>query len=157
AALLVYADWLEERDDTRAAYLRGQAEFRKARPEELRRRLIQLYPHEHMAWVATLEQAGVVDANLTNFDFGWWGTGIEPAGEAGGTYQRYRYEDQPPLPVETMNGSFAWLRDSEPEDSYQHGPLWKTFCEEKRSQGYFVPREFERFLTDKELPARIKS
>jgi uncharacterized protein (TIGR02996 family) len=63
AALLVYADWLEERGDSRSTYLRTQAEFRKARTEELRRRLIQLYPHEHLAWTATLEQAGAIEAN----------------------------------------------------------------------------------------------
>ena len=137
--LLVYADWLEERGDARAAYLRNQAEFRKSRTEELRRRLIQLYPHEHLAWTATLEQAGAVEANLTNFEFAWWGTGIGPAREAGGTYERFQYHDQPPLPVETFDGTFAWLRESQPQSPYHHGPMWKDFCAEKRKQGYFVP------------------
>ena len=157
AALLVYADWLEEHGDARSAYLRNQVEFRKSRPEHLRRCLIELYPHEHFAWTATLEQAGAVEANLTNFEFAWWGTGIGPAREAGGTYERFQYHDQPPLPVDTLDGTFAWLRQSEPESSYPYGPMWKTFCAEKREQGYFVPGQFERFLSDKDLPARIKS
>jgi uncharacterized protein (TIGR02996 family) len=157
AALLVYADWLEERGDARSAFLRGQPEFRKARTEALRRRLIQLYPHEHLAWTATLEQAGAIEANLTNYEFAWWGTGIGPAREAGRTYERFRYHDQPPLPVEQLDGTFAWLRDSEPQTSFGLGPRWKTFCAEKRRQGYFVPCAFERFLADDDLPTRIKS
>lgn len=157
AALLVYSDWLEERGDARAAYLRNQVEFGKSRTEELRRRLIQLYPHEYLAWTATLEQAGAIEANLTNFEFAWWGTGIGPAREAGGTYECFQYHDQPPLPVETLDGTFAWLRESEPQSSYSQGPLWKAFCAEKRKQGYFVPSDFELFLSDKNLPARIKS
>jgi uncharacterized protein (TIGR02996 family) len=156
-ALLAYADWLEERGDARSAYLRIQGEFRKSRTDELRRQLIQLYPHEHLAWTAVLEQAGAVEANLTNFEFAWWGTGIGPAREAGGTYQRFQYHDQPPLPVETFDGTFAWLRESKPKFSYPCGPMWKAFCAERRNQGYFVPGEFERFLSDKDLPARIKS
>jgi uncharacterized protein (TIGR02996 family) len=156
-ALLVYADWLEERGDARSAYLRHQSEFRKSRTEELRRRLIQLYPHEHLAWTAILEQAGAVEANLTKFDFAWWGTGIGPARESGSTYERFQYHDQPPLPVETFEGTFAWLRESEPQSSWGAGPKWKAFCAEKRQQGYFVPDEFERFLSDKDLPERIKS
>jgi uncharacterized protein (TIGR02996 family) len=157
AALLVYADWLEERGDARSTYLRSQWEFRKARTGELRRRLIQLYPQEHPAWTATLEQSGAVEANLTDFEFAWWGTGIGPAREAGGTYERFQYHDQPPLPVESLDGTFAWLRGTQPQSSYSLGPLWKAFCAEKRQQGYFVPAEFERFLSDDDLPARIKS
>jgi uncharacterized protein (TIGR02996 family) len=157
AALRVYADWLEEHGDARCEYLRKQVEFRKSPTEEARRCLIQLYPHEHLAWTATLEQAGAIEANLTNFEFAWWGTGIEPAREAGGTYERFHYHDQPPLPVEKFDGTFAWLRESKPQSSYREGPKWKAFCAEKRKQGYFVPSEFERFLSDKDLPARIKS
>jgi uncharacterized protein (TIGR02996 family) len=156
-SLLVYADWLDERGDARSTYLRTQCEFRKSRSEELRRRLIQLYPHEHLAWTAILEQSGAVEANLTNFEFAWWGTGIEPARETGATYERFRYHDQPPLPVEMLDGTFAWLRGSKPQRPYSQGPMWKDFCAEKREQGYFVPGEFERFLSDKDLPARIKS
>lgn len=155
--LLVYADWLDERDDARAAYLRAQVEFRNGRTEDQRRRLIELYPADHLAWVATLEQAGAVEANLTNLEFAWWGTGIGPAREADGTYERFRYHDQPPLPVETFDGTFQWLQGSRPRFSYKQGPKWKTFCAEKRSEGYFVPREFERFLSDDDLKARIQS
>ncbi len=156
-ALLVYADWLEERGDPRAEYLRQQVEFRKTRTEELRRHLIQLYPKDHLAWTALLEQAGAIEANLTNFEFAWWGTGIGPARATAGTYQRFEYHDQPPLPVEALDGTFAWLRDSEPESAYRHGSMWQAFCVQTRNQGYFVPGEFERFLSDRDLPARIKS
>lgn len=156
-ALLVYADWLEAHGDARSAYLRDQVEYRKTRTEDLRRRLIRLYPDEHLAWTATLEQAGAIEANLTNSEFAWWGTGIGPAREAGGTYERFQYHDQPPLPVETLDGTFACLRQTPPQSSYGHGPLWKTLCAEKRQQGYFIPEEFERFLSDSDLPARIKS
>jgi uncharacterized protein (TIGR02996 family) len=156
AALLIYADWLEERGDPRAAYLRHQAEFRRTRTEPLRKRLIELYPYEHLGWVATLEQAGVVEANLTNVEFAWWGTGIGPARESSGTYEQFQYHNQPPLPVETFDGTFTWLRGTEGW-AYHHGPLWKAFCAEKRKQGYFVPAEFETFLADRDLPGRIKS
>jgi uncharacterized protein (TIGR02996 family) len=157
AALLVYADWLEDRADPRAAYLRNQIEFRRAPTEEVRRRLIEMYPHEHLAWTAMLEQAGAVDANLSGCEFAWWGTGIGPAREASGTYECFRYHDQPPLPVEALDGTFAWLRESDPHFSYEHAPLWKAFCQHQRQRGYFVPIEFERFLTHPDLPARIQS
>ena len=156
-ALLVYADWLEERGDARSAYLRGQCELRQSRTEALRRRLIQLYPSEHVVWTASLEQAGAIEANLTRFEFAWWGTDVGPAREAGGTYECFQYHHQPPLPVEHLDGTFAWLRESEPQSSYRAGPLWKGFCAEKRQQGYFVPSDFERFLSDQDLPTRIKS
>lgn len=155
--LLVYADWLDERGDARAAYLRDQVAFGKSHTEELRQRLIQRYPHEHLAWAATLEQAGAVEANLTNFEFAWWGTDIGPAREAGGTYERFQYRDQPPLPVESLDGTFAWLRGTEPRSTYRQGAAWSAFCAAKREQGYFVPKEFERFLSDADLPARVKS
>lgn len=157
AALLIYADWLEERGDARSAYLREQVAFRKSRTEELGRRLIQLYPHEHLTWTATLEQSGAIEANLTNFEFAWWGIRIGLARKARGTYQCSQYHDQPPLPVESFDGTFAWLRESKPQSSYPAGPKWKAFCANKRNQGYFVPSEFERFLSDRDLPARIKS
>lgn len=155
--LLVYADWLEEQRDARAEYLRNQVEFRRSRSEDLRRRLITNYPYEHLAWTATLEQAGAIEANLTNFEFAWWGTGIEPARESTGTYHQFKYHDQPPLPVETFDGSFGWLRQSELVSSYSSGSKWKAFCNEKRTEGYFVPKEFETFLSDNDLPGRIKS
>jgi uncharacterized protein (TIGR02996 family) len=157
ATLLVYADWLEERGDARSAYLRKQVEFRKSRTEGVRRQLSQLYPHEHLSWAASLEQAGAMEANLTNFEFAWWGTDIGPAREAGGTYERFDYHDQPPLPVRQLDGTFAWLLESAPQSPYRQGPEWRAFCSDKRKQGYFVPREFERFLSDNDLPARIKS
>jgi uncharacterized protein (TIGR02996 family) len=155
--LLVYADWLEERGDERAAYLRAQVEFRRTRTEDQRRRLVELYPADHLAWVATLEQAGAVEANLTNLEFAWWGTGIGPAREADGTYERFLYHDQPPIPVETLDGTFHWLNASRPQYPYTQGPSWKAFCAEKRAEGYFVPIEFEDFLSDTDLPARIQS
>jgi uncharacterized protein (TIGR02996 family) len=157
APLLVYADWLDEQGDPRAAYLRTQAEFRRARTDELRQRLIRQYPHDHLAWAAALEQAGAVEPNLTRFEFAWWGTDIGPARATDSTYERFEYHDQPPLPVEQLDGTFAWLRASQPQSAYRHGPQWKAFCAEARRWGYFVPAEFERFLTDPDLPARVKS
>lgn len=156
-ALQVYADWLEERGDSRGAYLRLQSEFRKFRTDETRRRLIELYPHEHAAWTATLEQAGAIEANLTKFEFAWWGTEIEPARASASTYERFRYQDQPSLPVQLFDGSFSWLTASESRSSHDQASTWKAFCEEQRRRGLFVPREFERFMADSELPGRIQS
>jgi uncharacterized protein (TIGR02996 family) len=155
-ALLVYADWLDEHGDARSSYLRSQVEFRNSRTDELRRRLVQLYPHEHLAWTTTLEQAGAVEANLTLLPFELE-TGISAVRRADGTIQPFQYHDQPPLPVEAFDGNFDWLRESEPQSPYEEWPLWKSFCAEKRQQGYFVPVEFERFLSNNDLPARIRS
>ena len=67
SALSVYADWLEEVGDDRAAYLRGQTELRRSPTPELKKRLRELYPAENIPWVARLEQCGALDANLTEF------------------------------------------------------------------------------------------
>jgi uncharacterized protein (TIGR02996 family) len=155
--LEIYADWLEEHGDERAFYLRNQVEFRRLPTPSLRRTLIEEYPYRHLPWASQLEQCGAIVANLTDFEFAWWGTGIGPVREAVGTYERFRYEDQPPLPVQLFDGTFDWLKNSDPEGSYNFGGRWAQCCEEIRSRGFFLPREFERFMTDNDLPARIKS
>lgn len=154
--LLVYADWLEEQGDKRAEYLRLQLQYQQSPHEELRRQLIHTYPARHMPWVGKLEQAGVLTPNLTQYELGWWGVEIPEARNCDGTYQLYRYEDQPPLPVEWFDGSFSWLETAEePVDSLHNE--WKAFCEEARVDGYFVPQAFERLMIDERLQAQIKS
>lgn len=157
AKLLTYADWLESQGDGRAEFLREQVRYRRSPNEETRQRLITLYPSEHLPWTALLEQAGAIEANLTPYDFAWWGTGIGELRDTDATYERFEYQEQPPLPVETLNGEFQWLRSSEPQNSFASGAAWKAFCDQVRAEGYFVPPEFEAFMSDSDLPARVKS
>ncbi len=60
AAVLVYADWLEERGDGRAGYLRAQIQYRNAPTPETRQRLIERYPGKHLSWMFGLEQTGAI-------------------------------------------------------------------------------------------------
>lgn len=162
ARLLVYADWLEQEGDPRAAYTRAQLELKRSasrsgRPARLAT-LRALYPLEHPAWCGRLEQTGVFVANLLEVEERWWGVGLGPR-ETMATYQPFPYHRQPPLPVERFDGTFAWLRtapsteaDVDPDDG-----AWPGRLAELRSHGFNVPALFDRFIVDADLHRRVPS
>jgi uncharacterized protein (TIGR02996 family) len=66
---LVYADWLEERGDTRADFLRTQVLFASLRPKHprraiLARRLRQLRQSLDAAWLASLDRPPIENCGL---------------------------------------------------------------------------------------------
>lgn len=160
--LLVYTDWLEEQGDVRAPYTRAQLELRRAAPNDKpaqRTKVRSLYPVDHPAWCGRFEQAGVFDANLLELSDLWWGVGLGER-ETSATYQGFAYAQQPPLPVERFDGSFAWLakaperttfRDEEPDSG------WREKLAALRTQGFNVPATFEKFMLDVPLQLKVPS
>lgn len=154
----VYADWLEEHGDDRSAFLRLQNRFSEAPTPELKQQLIQAWPARHADWVGLLEQAGAIEANLSDYEFDWWGTGIGDARQSGGTYEQFRHTDLPPLPVEQFKGSFDWLPITPPDrNGYEDGEEWSLMCDKLSESGYHVPPEFRRFMSNDAMKASIKS
>lgn len=178
-ALRVYCDGLQQTGDPRAGYARLQLELKSA-PRESREaqlaRLRTLYPVDHPTWRGRFEHAGVFEANLLAVKELWWGIGLG-APEAGGTYQRSAYHQQPPLPVEKLNDTYDWLReagpnpgvdpnqnipssaleDDDPEDDVLRPGLWSERLAKLRQRGYYVPASFERFMEDRALQAKVPS
>lgn len=160
--LLVYADWLEQEGDARAAYARAQLELRRSAPGERHAhlaRLRRLYPVDHPAWCGRFEQAGVFEANLTQVPELWWGVGLGSR-ETSSTYEGFSYHRQPPLPVERFQGEFDWLRAAPHRtsavDEDDQRP-WAQRLNALRAKGYFVPPVCDRLLTDVELQLRVPS
>lgn len=157
ANLLIYADWLEDQGDERASYLRHQVEYRSARTEETRHRLWQLYPHQHLPWVAMSEQCGAVRKNLTKYESAWWGCTLGTSRLANGrTCDRLRYEELPPLPVAMLDGTYSWLMEQPLRDSYMFCDEWKAYCTSLRQKGLFVPPKFEQFYSSQSLTSRMR-
>lgn len=173
-ALLVYCDWLQETADPRAEYARLQLELKsakkQARPKQLAR-LRTLYPVEHPAWCGRFEQAGVFEANLLDANERWWGVGLG-ARDTPATYGRFVYAQQPPLPVEKLNGTFDWLAaaiaaappeeddgvpssvldDDDRDDSGLPTPAgWKKRFDALRRRGFYVPPTLETLMFDRKL------
>lgn len=77
AARLVYADWLDDRDDPRAAYLRAEAEWAALRPADeqhrpLYRRVSQLAAGLDPEWFAAVSQVGyLVRREWQRFSQSW--------------------------------------------------------------------------------------
>lgn len=160
--LLVYADWLEEHGDPRAPYTRAQLELRRmpeAQRAPQRAKLRSLYPIEHAAWCSRFEQRGVFAANLLELPDLWWGVGLGER-ESGATYQGFAYAQQPPLPVERFDGSFAWLASAPERTSYrdeEEDTQWAPKLASLRARGFNVPRAFETLMLDANLQLRVPS
>lgn len=159
--LQVYADWLEDRGDARAAYARAQLDHRRdpdpARLPGLRR----LYPAHEPVWTGRFELAGVFEQRLVDFPALWWGVGLGER-STNSTYAGFDHAAQPPIPFDRFDGTFQWLRYApvefpahtpvEPDD-----PAWAERLGRLRAAGYHVPTALEAFLADPTLHRGIPS
>jgi uncharacterized protein (TIGR02996 family) len=71
---LIYADWLEERGDSRAAFLRAEAELaalskKNKRRADLRARLREMAQEIDPAWLAALDRAPIEACDHERFEF----------------------------------------------------------------------------------------
>lgn len=165
--MLVYADWLEEQDDTRADYLRLQVDLRdldRGTPEHAAcmARIRGVYPASHPSWLGRLEQAGVVEANLTPYPEMWWGVGLGEAREAQGTYTGYEYGRQPPLPVEQFDGTLSWLAQSglpveSPSGTVPDKEVWAETLDGLTQKGYRIPSALRVLMMTPKLQAQLPS
>lgn len=159
--LRVYADWLEERGDARAAYARAQLDHRldpdPARLPGLRR----LYPAHEPVWTGRFELAGVFEQRLVDVPPLWWGVGIRGRSTSS-TYQGFDHAAQPSIPFDRFDGSFRWLREAlvtypsftpvGPGDA-----AWAERLGALRAAGFHVPVALEVFLADPVLHRAVPS
>lgn len=163
-ALLVYADFLDEAGDARGAYVRHQAALRTAEGParaDVLRALRRVYPADHPAWLAELEEAGAFEANLTPFEAAWFGTDL-PGRPARGTYEVYPGAELPALPYRDWTGDLAWLRETPPGDGESPAATadavaWGAVLDALVQRGFFVPAALRVILTDESLQGRIPS
>ena len=151
SALSVYADWLEEVGDDRAAYLRGQTELRRSPTPELKKRLRELYPADNIPWVARLEQCGALDANLTEFCSTWL-TPFPLMDQ--GTVQIENPRQLPRVPSELFDGTWSWLGNKATPRKDDDVRFWVEFIRQTKERGYFIPQAIERFFGKRDLAAQ---
>jgi uncharacterized protein (TIGR02996 family) len=163
-AILVFADHLEERGDRRAPYLRKQLALRELGPDKDRRPLLgelrALYPAETPAWLGRLEQAGVVESNLTGLPAAWWGQNL-PNRPGEGTYTQYSAKDLPGLPFDDFDGTYRWLREApesrgSPADICDPAP-WAELLSALEERGFAVPPALRALMTSEALQGAIPS
>jgi uncharacterized protein (TIGR02996 family) len=166
ASRLVYADWLEERGDARGEYLRVElalaaARRQRVRSQALRKRLQELRAEIKPSWLAIFDQPGVLRANPTPFPAGWWSEELEGYREGDGTYDLYRYESLPPLPIKSLGRGFQWLNEGQrkrkqPARQRKHKKLDRLAAQATEA-GLTLPREFREFMGNRALQRRVRS
>ena len=160
-AMEVCADHLEELGDERAAYLRAQIRLRSASddPETLRE-LRRLHPSGHREWLWQLERAGALESNLTGLPAAWWGQDL-PGRPSASTYTRYSAEDLPGLPIDAIDPTLAWLRETpiapgSPADACAPEP-WAELLATLRARGLAIPDALVTLMTSPDLQKAIPS
>jgi uncharacterized protein (TIGR02996 family) len=161
---LVYADWLEERGDPRAEYLRAEIELAAMKPRTRKaagptRRLMAARAKVDPGWLARLEQPDVLRAVPVPFPAYWVGTELGEYRPVAGTYGLARYRTLPPLPVERFTGDFRWL---DPEAKAGKAPAAMEAGLERLAQraarlGLTLPAAFVTFFSAPGLKKRIRS
>jgi uncharacterized protein (TIGR02996 family) len=110
AGWLVYADWLDERDDPRGEYLRLVHELSTNPDPARRRRLNAVRPTLPRDWRSVVEQPALVRANPTSYPASWSGVGLADLRPINATYGGNEYQSLPPVPVEWVAGFEDWFR-----------------------------------------------
>ena len=169
-ARLVYADWLEERGDVRAEYLRAELELARLpadAPEApaVRSRLWRAWGSADPSWLAVFTQPRLLRANPTPFPSGWKGTDLGRYRPCDSTYCSWPYDTLPALPVDQFRGEFQWLeparagrggRRRSGADSAGRQRL-QRLVSELTGQGLRLPESFLRFMAAHDLQRAIRS
>jgi uncharacterized protein (TIGR02996 family) len=165
APRLIYADWLEERGEPGAAYLRGTHALaackspRSPKARELRGCLQELRGRLKPDWLAVFDQPALMRCNLTPVPAGWFSVALEGYRDAKGTYGLFRYDSLPPLPLDALSGDFAWLRgnrkraDMKPRPNRNLGRLAGATA----ALGLELPREFGLLMASTLHRRRVRS
>jgi uncharacterized protein (TIGR02996 family) len=170
AARLVYADWLEERGDVRAEYLRAElalARLPADAPEApaLRSRLWRAWAAVDPSWLAVFTQPRLLRANPTPFPAVWKGTGLGRYRPCDSTYCSWPYDTLPDLPVGEFRGEFQWLALARPPQGGRRGSAadpegresLQRLVSKVKGQGLRLPESFLRLMASDLLPRAIRS
>lgn len=159
--LRVYADWLEEHGDARAAYVRAQLAIRGASGDQRSQALKTArfsYPRSSTQWLRSLEHAGAFEPHLLEVPCAWRAIGLGVR-DTERTYGKFPFPGQPPLPVSRFDGRFRWLRaapvvtevaEDDPRD-------WEERLHVVSAEGYEVPESLAWLLPDADLHQRLPS
>ena len=145
-ALLVYADWLEERGDARARYIRLQLA-----PERDLRALRAALPTEGRPWLGPQEATGQFASNLlSGVPARWWGPALPsdpPDQPSFADFVGRPHDPALPWPHARFDGTLAWL----------DAPLVQptTPWEPDREEGFRLPEAFARFVREPDLHRRL--
>ena len=171
APRLVYADWLDEHGDPRGTYLRLGVQLAGLRrtgkkASALRRQLHEVRVQLDRRWLARMEQPDALLANPTPFPTAWFATDLGDYRPCDGTYAQYRYDEQPPLPVDRVSADFAWLRNApliggEPPIGPPACSDWKKagrdVVRQARKLGLTLPEEYRNLIRYPERVSRVPS
>ncbi len=159
---LVYADWLEERGDPRAEYLRTELALARTGDAALRRRLRAARAKIDRAWLAVLDQPRVMRANPTPFPATWWSIGLGDRRPVDATYGSWSYASLPPLAAGSTAGFEAMKRAAAPE--LRRKPEWAPVLADvdriergATERGLALPPSFRSFFATFELPVKLRS
>ena len=169
-ARLAYADWLEERGDVRAEYLRAELALAR-RPADapeapaLRSRLWRAWGAADPSWLAVFTQPRLLRANPTPFPAVWLGTDLGRYRPCGSTYGSWPYDALPALPVDQFRGEFQWLPPAPAAGVGRRrpgaGPQGRQQLERLVSavtgHGLRLPGSFLRFMADDGLQRALHS
>jgi uncharacterized protein (TIGR02996 family) len=162
---LVYADFLDERDNPAGEYLRAELRLASlpkgsADAPELRAKLRTLRPRIESAWLARFDQPRLMLANPTPFPSGWWAIGLPGVRDIRGTYQLLPFDTLPPLRCPPFTGTFDWLpkpteetnlspREANDEEQYEHH--LKRLVRHLSDNKLVVPSDFLRWMADRSV------
>jgi uncharacterized protein (TIGR02996 family) len=169
AARVVYADWLEERGDARAAYLRREVELAKfshlQKKASALRELMAARAGLDPVWLAQLEQPGVLRVVPVPYKPMWVLANLgdyRPVDyyPVGTTYHGCRYETLPPVPAERLTGDFSWLttrrqRQSQPAQATPISAVDHVRVLAEREQ-IPLPASFLTFFDNASLVHRLR-
>jgi uncharacterized protein (TIGR02996 family) len=162
---LVYADFLDDRDDPAGEYLRTELQLASL-PEgselapDLRANLRTLRSRIEPAWLARFDQPRVMLANPTPFPAAWWGLALPGIRDFEEDFRRFPYDTLPPLSYPPFNGSFDWLSkpsgvinlDTHPaEDDAAYRTHLARLVPHLTDNGLTAPSDFLRLMTDQSV------
>jgi uncharacterized protein (TIGR02996 family) len=170
APRLVYADWLEERGNARAAdYLRTEAQLARLPPESpeaprLRNQLWQAWATVEPKWLMTFTQPRLLRANPTPFPSAWKNFGLGTLRQWQGTYGTWSYDSVPPLPIDELRGDFQYLkamrsggRRGGAGNSARYRQRFQQVAADAAAEGVRLPEPFVTFMSDPALQTTFRS
>ncbi|MBY0460196.1 MAG: TIGR02996 domain-containing protein [Gemmataceae bacterium] len=165
---LVYADWLDENGDPRAAdFLRAELELAQLPPDAsealaLRSRLWAAWACVDPKWLMAFTQPGVMRANPTPFPSAWKNFGLGSLRAAPGTYGTWLYESVPRLPLDELRGEFQYLGlapalSEADERAERHRQSLDQMLAASAQHGVRLPESFVRFMGTRTWHSSIRS
>jgi uncharacterized protein (TIGR02996 family) len=167
APRLIYADWLDEYGQPRAAdFLRTEAQLAKLslgsdEVRRLRSRLWHAWSDVEPRWLLTFTQPRMLRANPTPLPSAWNNFGLGALRPAEGTYGRWHYHSLPALPVDELRGEFQYLPARRQSGRKGNPARYRQQLEQMKSdadwRGLRLPAAFVSFMSDPALHRKFPS